>query len=180
MHRQISYFYRNLKSSEATAPYRYAQHMTSEQLSDIDKRDLQDGLKVSVIFGLFIVLALAVILAIILGVATLLFGQPTDGIGHRIMPVLLLSLIAFSHPFLIAIDMALGKKNIFKTSDYNIIQNKKKHFIKINDNRKTPKIELEEELIAKIDTSKPLTIERTKASKTLLFVSHDKENILKN
>ena len=34
-------------------------------------------------------------------------------------------------------------------------------------------------MIAKIDTSKPLTIERTKASKTLLFVSHDKENILK-
>ena len=153
--------------------------MTSEEFNNIDRQDLKDSLKVSVIFGLFIVLASAVILAIILGVAILLFGQPADGIGQRIMPVLTLSLIAFSHPFLIALDMALGKKNIFKTSDYNIIQKKKKYFIKINDNRKTPIIELEEELIAKIDTSKPLTIERTKVSKTLLFISHDKENILK-
>jgi hypothetical protein len=139
--------------------------MTTERLTDIDKPDLQEGLTLSVIIGLFLVLAFAVILAIILGVATLLFGPPRDGLWQRALVVSSFSLLFFAHPFLIIIDLISGRKNIFQTSDYKLTQKNKKHFIKITDDRKTTKIEIDEDLIAKIDASKPLSIERKKASK---------------
>lgn len=168
-----------MKRTKVRDTQRYAQPMTTEQLSHTDKKELMAGLKASVILVLFIMLAVAVVLAIILGIATLIFGQPADGIGQRLLVFLAFTSFVFVHPFLISIDLILGKKKIITTSDFNLFEKKKKHYIKIKDNRPNPKIQIDEELAARIDTAKPFTMERTLISKTLLFASHDKNNLLK-
>ena len=75
------------------------------------------------------------------------------------------------------IDLRRRKKISFKTSDYEIKKNKNGFVLFTNTPLKL-KFDLYHKLPDLIKSGEPITIETTKLSKSLLFISQDRENLL--
>ena len=70
----------------------------------------------------------------------------------------------------------LGKKLIIKTDNYELIYKKDTAYILTFDNKLNVKID--NKLVPLIKSSQSLTIEISKLTKSLLFISHDNDNLL--
>ena len=155
--------------------------MKDEKLNINDKLKLKTDIKISMVLGLLFSFALVVIVLLIPGVLFLFGKKPSDGFASRFLFIAGLLFV----PFLLIswtnilkyIDLKIGKKLIIKTDNYELINKKDTAYILIRGDKKK-KIEIDNELIPLINISQPLTIEISKFSKLLLFVSNDKDNLL--
>ncbi len=133
------------------------------------------------VFGLLFSIALVLFIALIPGVM-LIFGKRTSDVfvtrGLYIIGLLFIPFFAISWTNIIKyIDLRKGKKLIFKTNDFELISKTDTTYILTGDHNRQ-KIKIHNELVPFIKPSQPLTIEISNLAKSLLFISHDSDNLL--
>jgi hypothetical protein len=155
--------------------------MSEAELNNNDKLRLKADIKISMVFGLLFSVALLVIVGLIPGVMFIFGKRPSDGfvtLGLYIIVLLFIPFLAISWTNILKyIDLKKGKKLIYKTTDFVIINKKETAYILTRGDNKQ-KIKIDSELVPFIKSSQPLTIEVSNLAKSLLFISHDTDNLL--
>ena len=155
--------------------------MTEADLNNNDKLQLRADIKISMVLGLLFSLALVIIVGLIPGVMFIFGKQTSDGFVTRslyIIGLLFIPFLAISWTNILKyVDLKKGKKIIIKTDDYTVINKKDTVYILTSSDNKQ-KIKIDNELVPFIKLSQPLTIEISKLAKSLLFISHDNDNLL--
>ena len=156
--------------------------MTTEtELTQADKKTLKEDIKISPIVGLLFCVVLVLIVAIVPALFLFFDKQPSDGFVTRGLFILGLLFIPFVAVYwkniLKFADIKSGKKLVIMSTNYEIEKTRSSVSLRLkdNDNRR---IEVWEELLPLIDISKPLKIDITILSKTIIFISHDNKNLL--
>ncbi len=130
----------------------------------------------------FVLFFFELILLAILFIATLFMDHPEKGFERR----LLIMSVYFTVPFILIllyaiyvyVDIKNGKKILIRSIDYTIGENNSRVFILLKDND-IRKIDISQKnMLKSIDEKRPLKIEISKISKTLLFISNGDENLL--
>src|SRR5690606_25673552 len=102
--------------------------MTETELNKNDKLRLRADIKISMVLGLLFSLALVMIIGLIPGVMFIFDKRPSDGFVTRdlyIIGLLFIPFLAISWTNILKyIDLRQGKKLIFKTDDYDVINKK--------------------------------------------------------
>lgn len=155
--------------------------MTEAILNYKDKLRLRSEIKISMVLGLLFSVALVVIVLLIPGVMFFFDKRPSEGfvtrglfiVGHLLIPFLAISW----KNILKYLDLIKGKKLLFKTVEYEIFNIKDKAYILIHGNI-NQKISIDRNLVSLIKPTQPLTIEITILAKSLLFISHNEDNLL--
>jgi len=155
--------------------------MIEKELNNNDKLRLRADIKISMMLGFLFSIALVIIVGLIPGVMFVFGKRPSDGFVTRSLYIFGLLLI----PFLVIswtnilkyIDLRKGKKLIYKMDDYEVINKKETAYLLTHGDNKQ-KIKINNELVPLINASQPLTIEISNLSKSLLFISHDRDNLL--
>lgn len=155
--------------------------MTETELNTNDKLRLREDIKISMVFGLLFSLALIICIGLIPGLMFILGNPPSDGFLTRslfIIGLLFIPFLALSWTNILKyIDLSKSKKLVYRTSDYVVINKKDAAYILIGgDNKK--KIKIDNELIPFINSSEILKIEISKLAKSLLFISHNTDNLI--
>lgn len=155
--------------------------MTETKLNDTDKLRLKADIKFFMVFGLLFFIALVIIVMLIPSVMFILGKRPSVGFvtrGFFIIGLLLIPFLAISWTNILKyIDLRKDKKLICKTNDYEVMNKKDTTYIMTHGDNKQ-KIKIDNELVPFIKPSQPLTIEISNLAKSLLFISHDTENLL--
>lgn len=155
--------------------------MTETDLNSNDKLQLRADIKISMLLGFLFSIALVIIVGLIPAVMLIFGKQPSDGYVTRSLYIIGLLFIPFLAIYWINIlkyiDLRKGKKLIIKTYDFEVINKKDTAYILTRGDNKQ-KIKIDKELVPFIKLSQPLTIEISKSAKSLLFISHDNDNIL--
>ena len=155
--------------------------MTETELNSNDKLQLRADIKISMVLGLLFSLALVIIVGLIPGVMFIFGKGPSCGFvtrGLYIIGLLFIPFLAISWTNILKyIDLKKGKKLILKTDDYEVINKKDTAYILTRGDNKQ-KIKIDNELVHHIKLSQPLTMEISKLAKSLLFISHDNDNLL--
>ena len=155
--------------------------MTETELNKNDKLRLRADIKISMVLGLLFSLALVIIVGLIPGIMFIFGKRPSDGFvtrGLYIIGLLFIPFLVISWTNILKyIDLRQGKKLIFKTDDYDVINKKDNAYILTRGDNKQ-KIKIDNELIPFIKSSQPLTMEISNLAKSLLFISHDTDNLL--
>ena len=132
-------------------------------------------------FGLLITIALIILVGLIPGIIFIFGKRPTEGFvtrGLYLIGLLFIPYLGLSWTNILKyIDLKKGKKLIYKMDDYEVVIKKDNTFILTRGDNKQ-KIKIDKGLVAFIKSSEPLTIEISNISKSLLFISHDNENLL--
>ncbi|MEJ1239344.1 hypothetical protein WBG78_14505 [Chryseolinea sp. T2] len=154
--------------------------MTEIELTETDKKRIKDDIKITLILGLLFSIALIVVVLII-PLIFYFFGKTANGFLRRslfIIGGLSLPFLAVSWKNIFKyIDLRIGRKTTIKTEDYKIEKTIDGFVLKTQSPLKL-KLDLWGEIPALIKVTEPLTIEITKLSKTLLFISQDTVNLL--
>lgn len=154
--------------------------MIEIELTDTDKQRIKEDIKLTLIIALLFSVALIVVVLII-PLILYFFGKTADGFLRRslfIIGGLSLPFFAVSWKNILRyIDLRIGRKTAFKTEDYKIEKAKDGFVLKTQSPLKL-KLDLRDDIPALIKVTEPLTIEITKLSKTLLFISQDTVNLL--
>jgi len=155
--------------------------MTETELNKNDKLRLKSDIRISMVLGLLFFLALVIIVGLIPSVMFIFGKRPSDGFmirGLYIFALLSIPFIAISWTNILKfIDLRKGKKLVFNSDSYDVINKKDTAYILTHGDNKQ-KIKIDNELIPFINSSQPLTMEISNLSKSLLFISHDTENLL--
>ncbi|MBS3915660.1 MAG: hypothetical protein KG003_14290 [Bacteroidetes bacterium] len=155
--------------------------MKEIELNKNDILRLRADIKISIVLGLLFTLALVIIVGLIPGVMFIFGKRPSDGFvtrGLYIIGLLFIPFLAISWTNILKyIDLKQGKKLTFKTDDYDVINKKDSAYILTRGDNKQ-KIKIDNELIPFIKSSQPLTIEISTLAKSLLFISHNTDNLL--
>ena len=155
--------------------------MTETELNNNDIVRLRADIKISMVLGLLFSLALVIIFGLILGVMFIFGNRPSEGFVTRCLYFIGLLFILFQAiswtNILKYIDLRKGKKLIFKTDDYEIINKKDTAYI-LTHGDNNQRIKIDKQLVPFINLSQPLTMEISYLSKALLFISHDNDNLL--
>jgi len=155
--------------------------MTETELNSNDKLQLRADIKISMVIGVLFLLTLVIIVGLIPGVMFIFGKRPLDGFvtrGLYIVGLLFIPFLAISWTNILKyIDLKKGKKLIIKTDDFEVINKKDNAYILTRGDNKQ-KIKIDNELVHFIKLSQPLTIEISKLAKSLLFISHDNDNLL--
>lgn len=156
--------------------------MIELELSQADRKRIKDDIKLTSILGLIFSIVL-IILVLIIPLILYFFNKTADADGFARRSLLIigglsLPLIAVSWKNIFKyIDLRTGKKVNFNTIDYAIEKTKDGFVLTIKSPLKT-KFDLYDEMPDLIKTTDPITIETTKLSKTLLFISNNSDNLL--
>ena len=155
--------------------------MTETNLNSNDKLQLMADIKISMLLGLLFSIVLVIIVGLIPGVMFIIGKRPSDGFvirGLYIFGLLFIPFLAISWTNILKyIDLKKGKKLIIKTDDYEVINKKDTSYILTRGDNKQ-KIKIDNDLVPFIKLSQPLTMEISKLAKSLLFISHDNNNLL--
>ena len=155
--------------------------MTEADLNNNDKLQLRADIKISMVLGLLFSLALVIIVGLIPGVMFILGKQTSNGFVTRslyIIGLLFIPFLAISWTNVLKyIDLKKEKKIIIKTNDFTVINKKDTAYILTSSDNKQ-KIKIDKKLVPLIKLSQTLTIEISKVAKSLLFISHDNDNLL--
>jgi hypothetical protein len=155
--------------------------MTEIELNNSDKLRLKNDMKLSLILGLLFTIILVTIVAIIPCILFMFDKQPTDGYITRslyILGGLSIPLVGISWKNVIKfIDLKKGLKIKFISMEYEIKKEKDETFIIATDND-NQKIKIYDYMETYIESPKPLIVELSKLTKTLLFISHDSDNLI--
>lgn len=154
--------------------------MTETNLNSNDKLQLKADTKISMVLGLLFSIALVIIVGLIPGVMFIFGKRPSDGFvarGLYIIGLLFIPFLVISWTNILKyIDLKNGKKLIIKTDDYEIINKKDTTYIlTLGENKQ--KIKIDNNLVPFIKLSQPLKMEISKLAKSLLFISHDNDNL---
>lgn len=157
--------------------------MIEAELNSNDKLRLKKDIKMSLVFTFLFCTTLIIILGAILGIMLILGKQPIDGFIKRGLYITALLFIPF---FVICcinllkyIDLKKGKKLVFTTNNYEVI-NKKDNCSIVIKSYNSHKIKINDELVPLIKLSQPLTLGISNLTKSLLFISHNNDNLLDN
>lgn len=157
------------------------QTMKEIKLSQADKERIMVDIKLTLIITLFFTIALVVLIGIIPLILFIFEKNPAYGFVNRgvfIIGLLLLPFLAISWKNIIKyVDLKTGKKINFQVTSYDIKKTKDGLILETKDPLKL-KLELYDKLLPLIKPTEPITIEITKLSKTLLFLSHDSNNLM--
>jgi hypothetical protein len=155
--------------------------MEETEMTVADKRTLRQGIKLSLIIGLFFCGALVFIVGIIPAVMFFIGRQLTDGFVNRglfILGLLFIPFLAISWKSLLKfIDIRQGKKIRIESSQFEIQKTKRSVYIRTNDNPEQ-RFEIWDELVPLLNLTRPIKIEIAKMSKTIIFISNDNHNLL--
>ena len=155
--------------------------MNKIAINQVDRIRLKADIKGSLIFGLLFCVALILIVGIIPSILFLFGKSPTNGFLHRslyILGLLFLPFLVISWANILKhIDLKRGNKIQIQTQDYEIKKKKHTVIITTRDPNKQ-KIESYHNIFPFINQNQKITIEFAPLSKTLLFISHDKNNFL--
>ncbi|MBT1705147.1 hypothetical protein [Chryseosolibacter indicus] len=157
--------------------------MIESKLNRSDEKRIFDGIKLTLFFG-FVVIIVSVLLIGLIPLLAHIFGrEPSDGFLKRglfiLSLVLLFYLVVTWRNLIKFIDLNFGRKLTFTTSDYKI-EKGKAGVILITISPLKLKLDLYDDLQTLIKQNEPITIEVSKFSKALLFISHGTENLLQN
>ncbi|MFN8321044.1 MAG: hypothetical protein U0T74_00175 [Chitinophagales bacterium] len=155
--------------------------MIDTDLNSNDKLQLKADIKISMVFGFLFSIALVILVGLIPGVMFVFGKRPSDGFvtrGLYIIGLLFIPFLAISWTNILKyIDLKKGKKLIIKTDNYEVINKKDTAYILTHGDNKQ-KIKIDKELVPHIKPSQALTMEISKLAKSLLFISHDNNNLL--
>jgi hypothetical protein len=133
------------------------------------------------VLGLLFSTALVIIVGLIPWIMFIFGKRPSDGIvtrGLYIIGLLFILFLVISWTNILKyIDLRKGKKLIYKTDNYEVINKKDAAYILIRDDN-SQKIKIDNELVPFIKSTQPLTMEISIIAKSLLFISHDSDNLL--
>jgi hypothetical protein len=154
--------------------------MNEKKLNEVDKNRIKTEIKLSMILGLLFTIALIVVVFIVPSVLFFL-NKPSDGFIKR--GLFILALLSF--PMLLVswknvikyIDLKRGNKIHFQTTDYEIKKEKEDFVLRVNTPSKM-QFDLYDKLPDLIKFKEPITIEATRLSKTLLYISQGNGNLL--
>jgi len=139
-------------------------------------------LKTIVSFGTRLAKRISISVTIIL-LSYLLFVYSTNTLkGFIQIAVIALSsfilglILFFNDYFKTHLDLKSNLKIRITLNDYEIINGKKDTFLKTTEPKL--RIALDQDLLPHININQPITIEITKRSKSLLFISHNENNLL--
>lgn len=154
--------------------------MTEADLNINDKLQLKADIKISMVVGLLFSIALIIIVGLIPGVMFIFGKQPSDGFvtrGLYIIGLLFIPFLVISWKNILKyIDLRKGKKLIIESDNYEVINKKDIAYILTRGDNKQ-KIKIDNELVPFIKLSQPLTMEISKLAKSLLYISHDNDNL---
>lgn len=153
--------------------------MNEIQLTQADRETIKADIKLTSIIGLLFSVVLLV-LVFIIPLILYFIGKPAEGFARRslfVMGWLLLPFIAVSWTNIFkCLDLLVGRKINFQTTDYQIEKTKDGFVLRI---RSPYKIEFDLlDMPSILKVSDPITIEIAKLSKTLLLISQGNENLL--
>lgn len=155
--------------------------MTEIELNSNDKLQLKADIKISMVLGLLFSVAIVIIVGLIPGVMFIFGKRPSDSFvtrGLYIIGLLFIPFLVISWTNILKyIDLRKGKKLIIKTDDYEIMSQKYTAYVLTHGHNKQ-KVKIDSELVPLIDLSQPLTMEISKLTKSLLFISQDNDNLL--
>ena len=153
--------------------------MNEIQLTQADRKTIKTDIKLTLIIWLLFSVTL-LLLVFVVPLILYFIGKTTDGFARRslfLMGSLLLPLIAVSWTNIFkCLDLLVGLKINFQTTDYQIEKTKDDISLKI-----TSPYKIEFDLLGVPSTLKqsdPITVEVAKLSKTLLLISQGNENLL--
>ena len=156
-------------------------------LTEKDAAQLRDNITLWLVFSL-LVFIVGLVLGLIYQSCTFLKWQfPTLEKLWEVMSALTRLIGLFVPIFLVGLlyktilerlDIVIGKKTQYYTDHYQIIEKKSDLYIKITSPVKKRIDLLDNRLKEMIDPTKPLTVEVTKYSKTVLFISNNMDNLL--
>ncbi len=155
--------------------------MTEKKLTNADKKRIKDDISLTFIFVTLFTLALILLFAIGFGVAYLFGVRPSNGFGTRV----LIAIGTLSLPLLLIgwtniirfIDIRRAKKILITTTDYKI-ETKKEGSVLVTTTKPKIKLDLYDKIVPLLRPTDAINIEISKLSKTLLFLSHDSENLI--
>ena len=154
--------------------------MSESQLSQADKDRIIVDIKLTLIIGILFTIVF-VVLILIIPLILYFLGKTADGFAERsliIISGLSLPFIAISWTNIIKyVDLRIGKKISFSTTDYKIDKTKDGFILETKSPLKA-KFDLYDDMPALIKLTDPITIEIAKLSKTLLFISQANDNLL--
>ncbi|MEO7991508.1 MAG: hypothetical protein ABI663_18290 [Chryseolinea sp.] len=155
--------------------------MEELELNNADRERISVDIKLTLIFGTLLVLAILILVGLLPLELYVLGKAPTDGFAKRglfILSFIVLLYIVLTWRNLIKyIDLKNGKKICFKTTDYEL-KKEKDGLLLLTKNPLKLKLDIYDDLQKLIRQSDPLTIEISKWSKTVLFISQDSKNLL--
>jgi len=155
--------------------------MTEKELTDADKKRIRDDISLTFIYATLFTLAFILLFAIGFGIAYLFGIRPKSGFGTRV----LIGICAFSIPILVIgwtniikfIDIRRAKKVLITTTDYKI-ENRNEGPVLVTRTKPKLTLHLYDKILPLLRPTDSINIEISKLSKTLLFISHDNENLI--
>ena len=155
--------------------------MIEEKLTTADRKTIKLDLKISYIVGLFFLVAFLLFFLLIYFGGTLFGFKPKDGFIQRGIYIFsiffFITALVWTSYFKHHIDLIKGVKVYLTLDQFQLFTKKGKTYLISNDPHYT-RIEICEDLLKIIDTSRPLKIQLAKHSKAILFISHDTDNYL--
>lgn len=149
------------------------------ELNNNDKKRIWLELKISTIIPSILFALIVILLTVVLGI-TGFFTKVKPGFMNRTLTILVCLFIPFLYFVWLSakkyIDLKRNIKIRIQVKEYEIEKGKNNFYV--ISKRDNFKVKIFEDLIPLIDISSPLTVEFTKYSKVLLFVSHDNLNLL--
>lgn len=149
------------------------------ELNDNDKKRIWLEIKISTIIPSILFVLIVLLLAIGFGI-TDFFVKVKSGFLNRSLIILLCLFIPFLYFVWLSaikyVDLKRNSKISFQLDGY--ILKKIKNNVFVISEKNNFKIKVFEELTPLIDVNSPLTVEFTKFSKVLLFISNDNQNLL--
>jgi hypothetical protein len=165
----------------AMHPGQTRQLMKESELNNADRERISVDIKLTIILGTLLVTAIVILVGLV-PLGLYLFGNaPTGGFVKR--GLFVLSFVVLLYIFLTwrnlikYIDLKNGKKISFRTAEYEL-KKERDGLLLLTKNPLKLKLDVYDDLLTLIKQSDPLTIEISKFSKTLLFVSQGDENLL--
>lgn len=154
--------------------------MTERDLNSEEKLQLTGDIKLSILTGLLFSVAIMIFFGLVIGVMVFI-GKPSDGFKTRILYIIGISflplLAVLWTNILKYIDLKKGKKLIIETDSYEVISKKDTAYI-LTRGEKKQKIEIDKALVPYINPTQSLTMGISKLGRSLLFISHDSDNLL--
>jgi hypothetical protein len=149
------------------------------ELNNNDKKRIWLEIKISTIIPAILFVLLLFLLLATTGVM-FFFTNAKPGLLNRSLTILLFLFILFLYfvwsSAIKYIDLKRNAKIRIQLDNYEL--KKRKNNIFVVSEKENFKMKIFEDLIPLIDINSPLTIEYTKFSKVLLFVSNDNQNLL--
>lgn len=155
--------------------------MKEYELNSADRERISVDIKLTLVFGTLLVTAIFILIGLV-PLGLFLFDKaPADGFAKRGLFILssigLLYITLTWRNLIKYIDLRNGKKISFRTTDYELKKEKDRLFLLTRSPIKL-KLDVYDDLQNMLKQSDPLTIEISKLSRTILFISHDSENLL--